>query len=201
MRGCSRRSTRSTPTRPGSKGGLGLGLAVVKGLVELHGGRVAAASDGKDHGATFTLRLPLARAAAAAGPAAAGEVHAPTAAVKRVLIVEDGTDTAESMQLLLEMRGFTVSVAHTGPAGLEMARRLLPDAVVCDLGLPGMTGFEVARALRADPATADAVLLCVTGYGQESDRRDALAAGFDAVLVKPADTNEVAKLLTKRPAR
>ena len=104
---------------------------------------------------------------------------------------------AESLRELLELKGFAVSVAASGPEGVELCRRERPDAVVCDLGLPGMTGFEVARALRADPATAGAVLVAVSGYAQDDDRRKAAEAGFDALLPKPADTEELARLLTR----
>jgi CheY-like chemotaxis protein len=164
-------------------------------LVELHCGRVRAASAGRGRGATFTVWTPLASGAAAP---AASPTDAPLSAQRRrVLIVEDGRDAAETMRQLLALQGFDAAVAHTGPEGVEAARRLRPDAVVCDLGLPGMNGFEVARALRADPATAAALLVCVTGYGQEQDRRQARDAGFDELLVKPADHEELARLLAR----
>jgi CheY-like chemotaxis protein len=114
-----------------------------------------------------------------------------------VVIVEDQPDTAESLRELLELKGFDVSVASTGPDGVVLARRVVPDAIVCDIGLPGMTGFDVARALRADPATASAVLVAVSGYAQQEDRRKARDAGFDALLAKPADTDELVRLLTR----
>ena len=180
-----------------AKGGLGLGLAVVKGLVELHGGRVAAASDGPGRGATFTARLPLTAPGPDPAPVTppAGELAA--GGGQRVVIIEDGADTAESLRELLELRGFVVATAATGPAGVELCRRVRPAAVVCDIGLPGMSGFEVARALRADPATAGAILVAVSGYAQEEDRRKAREAGFDALLAKPADTQELVRLLTR----
>ncbi len=178
-----------------TKGGLGLGLAVVKGLVELHGGRVEAASAGRGRGASFTTRLPL--GTAEPGPASGSLTEGPAAEGRRVVIVEDGADTAESLGELLELRGFLVALAATGPAGVELCRRLRPDAVVCDLGLPGMSGFDVARALRADPATARAVLVAVSGYAQEEDRRRAREAGFDDLLAKPADTRELVRLLCR----
>jgi PAS domain S-box-containing protein len=181
-----------------SKGGLGLGLTVVKGLVELHGGEVGAASAGLGLGAAFTVHLPLdheepeppERAAAPAAPVAPGRRG-------RVLIVEDGRDTAESLRMLLSMHGFEVEVALTGPEGLQKARAFHPDAVICDLGLPGMSGYEVARALRADPTLAGTLLVCVSGYGQEEDKRKARAAGFEHMLVKPADSGELLRLLAR----
>jgi PAS domain S-box-containing protein len=175
-----------------TKGGLGLGLSVVRGLVELHGGRVEAASAGAGRGATFTVRLPL--GAAAPAPAAV-PAAGPAGGGRRVVIVEDGADAAESLRELLGLKGFEVTVAHTGPEGVELCRRLRPVGVVCDLGLPGMTGFDVARALRDDPATAGATLVAVSGYAQDEDRRRARAAGFDALLAKPADADELARLL------
>jgi PAS domain S-box-containing protein len=179
-----------------SKGGLGLGLAVVKGLVELHGGRVEAASAGAGRGATFTIRLPLDAGEPAVAPAMApGAVS--TGVGWRVVIVEDNTDAAESLRELLELKGFAVSVAASGPDGLELCRSKRPDAVVCDIGLPGMTGFDVARALRADPATAGAVLVAVSGYAQDEDRRKATEAGFDALIPKPADIEVLARTLSK----
>jgi CheY-like chemotaxis protein len=114
-----------------------------------------------------------------------------------VVIIEDGADAAESLRELLELKGFEAAVARTGPEGVELCRRMRPDGVVCDLGLPGMTGYEVARALRADPATAGAILVAVSGYAQEEDRRKAREAGFDTMLAKPADSNELARLLAR----
>jgi PAS domain S-box-containing protein len=179
-----------------TKGGLGLGLSVVRGLVELHGGRVEAASAGAGRGARFTVRLPLDSAEPAPGAAPPNAAARPVG-VRRIVIVEDGEDAAESLRELLELKGFEAAVARTGADGVELCLRLRPDGVVCDLGLPAMTGFEVARALRADPATAGAVLVAVSGYAQDEDRRRATAAGFDALLAKPADTDELTRLLTR----
>jgi two-component system CheB/CheR fusion protein len=181
-----------------SKGGLGLGLSVVKGLVELHGGRVEAASAGRGRGAAFTVRLAL------DGGATAQPVRTPDPgpAVRRplkVLVVEDNRDTADSLRLLLTAGpGHEVAVAYSGPEGVEQARRSPPEVVLCDLGLPGLSGFEVARALRADPATAGAFLVCVSGYGQPEDRRRALEAGFNEMLIKPVDYDALVRLLARR---
>jgi CheY-like chemotaxis protein/nitrogen-specific signal transduction histidine kinase len=182
-----------------TKGGLGLGLAVVRGLVELHGGRASATSDGAGRGATFSVWLPLDTSAPPATADGDSRTLPPAAvvAVRRVVIIEDGEDAGDSLRELLELRGFEVAVARTGPDGVGLARRVRPDAIVCDLGLPGMTGFEVARTLRADPATAAVPLVAVSGYAQEEDRRNARAAGFDALLAKPADTDELVRLLTR----
>ncbi|MEO6195077.1 MAG: response regulator [Thermoanaerobaculia bacterium] len=110
---------------------------------------------------------------------------------RRVLVVEDNRDAAESLGLFLELCGFGVTLAYNGPEGLEAAKSVRPDIVLCDIGLPGMDGFQVASALRQDPATADVRLIAVTGYGQEEDRRRALAAGFDIHLVKPVDPEKL----------
>ncbi len=177
-----------------SRGGLGLGLALVKGLADLHGGEVEAASGGLGQGARFTLRLPLASAEAA--PLEEPEIPAPSAGARRVLVVEDNADAAESMQLLLELRGFAAAIAGDGLAGLELARQFRPDVVLCDIGLPGgLDGYAVARALRADPAFAGLRLIALTGYGQAEDQRQAYAAGFDLHLTKPVDPAKLFQLL------
>jgi PAS domain S-box-containing protein len=169
-----------------SRGGLGLGLALVKGIAEMHGGTAKAESEGTNRGSTFTVRLPRRREPAAL---AQKPVLSLPAAVKprHVLVVEDNRDAADSLRLLLEVSGYEVTVAYSGPMGLEAATRELPDVVICDIGLPGLDGFGVARALRQNPGTRAARLIAVTGYGQPADRERALEAGFDEHLVKPVD--------------
>ncbi|MGO9600677.1 MAG: ATP-binding protein [Isosphaeraceae bacterium] len=168
-----------------SRGGLGIGLAVVKRLTELHRGKVGVHSAGAGKGAEFTVRLPLASEPSALilelppAPKADRSV--------RVLVVEDNRDSAESLRRLLTIHGYDVSLAYTGTEGVETAQRAQPDVVICDIGLPGMDGYAVAHAIRQNPGTASARLIAVTGYGQESDRLRALACGFDSHLVKPAD--------------
>ncbi|MBY0231592.1 MAG: PAS domain S-box protein [Gemmataceae bacterium] len=178
-----------------STGGLGLGLAIVRRVAELHGGRASASSAGLGRGSTFVIRLPLRKEAAQAPapPPAAFQVGA-----KRVLVVEDGADAAESLRLFLSLNGFEAEVARTGPEGVEKARQGSFDAVICDLGLPGMSGFEVARGLRADPATAGLLLVCLSGYSQDEDRRQALEAGFDAHHAKGEDLDPLVALLASR---
>jgi PAS domain S-box-containing protein len=182
-----------------TRGGLGLGLSLVKGLVELHGGEVRAASAGVGQGAEFTVWLPLAEA----GPAPAAEAATTPVPVKslRILIVEDNLDTAQSLKALLTLCGHEVRLAHTGPDGVAAAREFRPGAVLCDLGLPGLNGFEVAEALRQDPATAEALLVAMTGYGQDEDRRRAHDAGFHVHLVKPFDPEELNRILAAYPMR
>jgi two-component system CheB/CheR fusion protein len=182
-------------TPAGKRGGLGLGLTVARGLVELHGGTLTAASPGVGQGATFTLRLarvpePQARRGGA------DERARPTHPL-RVVIIEDDLDSAESLGLLLQLLGHEVTVTYTGPRGVAAVREKRPDVVLCDLGLPEMDGFEVARALRADPATAGCPLVAITGYGEEEDRRQAAAAGFEHHLVKPVDPDRLFELLAR----
>jgi PAS domain S-box-containing protein len=182
-----------------SRGGLGLGLALVKGLAELHGGTVGADSDGPGHGSAFTVTLPLV-------PEPESEGTAPDRPRRgkslRILIVEDNHDAAESLRLLLQMSGHEVEVAHTGAAALEAARKQRPDVVLCDIGLPGsLDGHAVARALRADPEQTAAVLIALSGYGQEEDQRQARQAGFDRHLTKPVDPLTLTRLLETLPVR
>jgi PAS domain S-box-containing protein len=180
-----------------SRGGLGLGLALVKGLVELHGGRVSAASPGHGRGSVFEIRLPVAEASPlpAANPAPSTLNPQHSTPTRRVLVIEDNLDAAETLGDLLEMAGHEVRLAHSGPAGVSEAGRFRPEIVLCDVGLPEMDGYAVARALRDDPRTHEALLVAVTGYGQEEDRRRSLEAGFDLHLTKPVDPQEVQRLV------
>jgi PAS domain S-box-containing protein len=171
-------------------GGLGLGLALVKGLAELHGGGVSVTSAGAGTGTLFTVRLPLATQAEAK-PAPAGQARAPRAAARRVLVVEDSRDAAETMADLLRLFGHEPSVAEDGPAAVRMARTDRPDVVLCDIGLPGMDGYEVARTLRADPALRGIRLVAVSGYAQPDDLARAREAGFDRHISKPPDPEEI----------
>jgi PAS domain S-box-containing protein len=174
--------------------GLGLGLTVVRGLVELHGGSVAAESDGPGRGSRILIRLPLIDRARAEGPDPAP--HPAASPGRRVLVIDDNEDGAESLRLLLEASGHRVEVAHDGRTGLELARRFAPDVVLCDIGLAdGPSGYDVARALRSDAAAAGACLVALTGYGQEEDLRRAKEAGFDLHRTKPIDPAELQRLV------
>ena len=176
-----------------TRGGLGLGLVLVKGLVELHGGDVRASSAGLGHGSHFVVRLPLDRTARA-------PVSAPVDGVRgrpyRVLVIEDHVDAADSLRVLLELGGHTVVVAYTGAAGIEAGRTFQPEVVLCDIGLPdGMDGYAVARALRAQPGLSRCRLVALTGYGRHQDRQRAREAGFDLHVVKPVDVSDLERLL------
>jgi len=173
--------------------GLGIGLALVRGIVELHGGRVEAWSAGPGKGSRFTVRLPAAEAAHAGGGA-----HAPaisSGAGLRVLIADDNRDAADSLARILSAYGHEVRVAYDGRAALEECARFEPHAAVLDVGMPEADGYEVARELRARKARPQ--LIALTGWGQESDRNRALAAGFDHHLTKPADPQSVHELIVK----
>jgi CheY-like chemotaxis protein len=182
-----------------SSGGLGLGLALVRGLVELHHGTVYCHSKGPGCGAEFTFLLPrrVEAGCRSARPEEAGCSAAVVTeeAARRILVVEDNADVAESLRDLLELFGCMVEVAYSGPAGVEAARQFRPHVVLCDIGLPGMDGYAVAAVLRRDAATASARLLAVSGYGQEEDQRRSREAGFDEHLTKPVDLAELERAL------
>jgi PAS domain S-box-containing protein len=178
-----------------SNGGLGLGLALVKGLTDLHGGTVRATSAGPGHGAEFVIELPV-RAESTPLPPPAPSPVADRGRL-RVLVVEDNKDAADSLQVLLELFGYTVEVAYNGTAGVAAAQTFAPDVILCDIGLPGLDGYKLAAQLRQNPATAQARLIALTGYGTDEDRRRSQEAGFDAHLTKPADPAALRALLNR----
>jgi two-component system CheB/CheR fusion protein len=169
-----------------SEGGLGIGLTLVKRLVEMHCGSVEALSDGPGRGSEFIVRLSL---LPIEGPHSLPPVSVDTVPAphnhSRILVVDDNIDGADSLAVLLRLGGHEVSLAHDGPAALDMAQAFRPEVVLLDIGLPGMDGYEVAKRLRAGPPTRDAILVAVTGYGREEDRQRSREAGFDHHLVKP----------------
>ncbi len=184
-----------------SRGGLGLGLALVRGLAELHGGSVSVESAGHGQGTEFVLRLPL-RDEPRAGSAST-ELDPPgrREVGLRVLVVEDNRDAAETLRDLLELYGHRVELAMSGPEGVSRALEFRPQVVLCDLGLPEMDGYEVAAALRQHDTLRDTVLIAVSGYGQEEDRQRSRAAGFDHHLTKPVDPPVLQALLAELSRR
>ena len=175
-----------------SLGGLGIGLSVVRQLTELHGGTVEAHSAGERMGSEFVIRLP---ALGAPLPVDAGVCGPPTAAARRILVVDDNRDAVDALAMMLKLSGNDVEAAYDGLSALGIAQSVHPDAVVLDIGLPGMDGYEVARRLRAQPETAATRIVAVTGYDQKEDCERAHAAGFDHHLVKPIESETLLKLL------
>lgn len=176
------------------QGGLGLGLALVRGLVELHGGKVSAASDGIGKGARFSIRLPVEILAAATAPNAS----VPTLVNdtrRRILVIEDNHDAAETTKLLLSDDGYEVQTASTGPDGLETAKIFKPQIILCDIGLPGMDGYQVARSLRQDTDLSTSYIIALTGYGQRNNQLQTQEAGFDMQITKPIDYNNLRRTL------
>jgi PAS domain S-box-containing protein len=175
-----------------NSGGLGLGLALVKGLVELHGGEVSAYSAGRGQGAELTVRLPL-QASLQTEPKLARDPSPPQPG-RRVLIVDDDRDVADGLRAALEIHTHRVTVAHSGPEALAAARLFKPDVIFCDIGLPGMNGYEVARAFRADGNFRSTVLVALSGYAQSEDLAKASAAGFDQHLAKPPNIEKIKRI-------
>jgi len=175
-----------------TSGGLGIGLTLVRRLVELHGGRVSAESDGPGRGSEFTIRLPLSRNPVSPAPAAvATPDHCPAAVV---LLIEDNADARQTIRTLLEHEGHRVEEAADGPSGLVSAEAIWPDIVLIDIGLPGMDGYEVARRIRSRRG-AEPILVAISGYGQADDRRRSLEAGFDTHLTKPVFPDHLSDVL------
>jgi signal transduction histidine kinase len=178
-----------------AQGGLGIGLALVKALVELHGGDVSVQSNGRDQGCQFTVKLPHAivpEPHEAGGEA--GDADAPRGPASRILIADDNHDAAEALGMLLQMAHHDVHIAGDGAAALELAERVRPHAAILDIGMPGLTGYEVAERIRAEAWGRGMLLIAVTGWGQKSDKEKAHLAGFDHHLTKPMDPTELEQL-------
>lgn len=180
-----------------SRGGLGLGLALAKGIVEKHGGMASVESEGLGKGAEFTVRLPLETGfPLATEPGGDGRQNGSR---RRVLVIEDSIDAADSLCEVLTLEGHTVECAFSGAEGIEKARVFQPDVLLCDIGLPGMDGYEVAKAIRAEPALNSVALVALTGYAGPDDVARSVAAGFDHHVAKPPTPEKLEELLAKLP--
>ena len=180
-----------------SREGLGLGLAVAKGLVELHGGKLSAVSEGTGKGSEFTIELPITDGSKSRPRSV--ESESVSGSPCRFVVIEDNPLAALSTRMILREMRHQVEIAHNGPEGIELARRLKPEVILCDIGLPGMDGYEVARRIRADPELNSVRLIALSGYGQDQDRQRALEAGFDAHFAKPIDFEKLQRHLTDDP--
>jgi len=189
--------TQAAGSEPRAEGGLGIGLALARGLVELHGGRLDAYSAGLAQGSKFSIWLPV---TAVLGGATTLRAHESSprpgpSRMRRILIADDNRDAATTLAHFLALAGHDVVTANSGPEALAEILRKRPDALVLDIGLPGMTGYEIAKRVRQEPWSAQATLIAVTGFGQDRDRRQALEAGFDHHLTKPIDPLALESLL------
>jgi CheY-like chemotaxis protein len=176
-------------------GGLGLGLAIARSIIEAHGGTIAASSAGVDRGTTITVKLPACGESKDASAPSLADAPQPAEAARRVLIVDDNRDAAEMIASFLGALGYETSVAYDGPAALTAVARARPDAAILDIGLPGMDGYELARELRARHGEGTPPLIALTGYAQSDDRRRAFDSGFRAHFAKPADLERLAAAL------
>jgi PAS domain S-box-containing protein len=185
--------TQGARTRELGRGGLGVGLSLVRSLVEMHAGSVSVESGGPGKGTEFNVRLPLADGAAPLAVVTEPEAKAPAAA--RLLVVDDSVDHAQSLGMLLRLMGHEIHTAHTGPEALEAVARVKPDIALIDIGLPGMSGYEVARRIREQPKYRGMVLVAQTGWGQTEDRLRSEEAGFNYHLVKPVSREDLENIL------
>ncbi len=190
--------TQAQQTLARSQGGLGLGLALVRRLVGMHGGSVRATSEGEDRGTEFIVRFPLSAAPAEEAIEAAPDAVPDADKALRVLVVDDNHDAANSLAEILQLWGYDTSVAYDGPSALEQARRRRPEAVLLDIGLPGMDGFEVSRRMREISGMERSFVVAVSGYGRDQDRAAAKDAGFDRHLTKPVDPQAIHRLLSEQ---
>ncbi|HVL55305.1 MAG TPA: response regulator, partial [Burkholderiaceae bacterium] len=181
--------------------GLGLGLALAKTLIELHGGSVEAHSDGPGRGATFSFRLPRVPPASVVPSRTPLPAQAQRMSRLRLLIVDDNRDAASSLAQLMRIHGHRVETAFDGPSALQLAREQHFDAFVLDIGLPGFDGHELARRIRELPGSGNAIFVALTGYGQPADRERSSAAGFDHHLVKPIEPELLERLLAESAQR
>lgn len=190
--------TQVDPSPSSAQSGLGLGLTLVRRIVEMHGGSVEAESPGRDQGSTFTVRLPIARPVEVASTARPASRPAVATEALRILVVDDNVDAADSLAMLLKLRGHETHLAHTGESAVTDARVFRPHVAFVDIGLPDLSGYEVARRIRAESTDGPPLrLVALTGWGSAEDRRRAKAAGFDNHCVKPVDLDNLSEILTR----
>ena len=178
-----------------SQGGLGIGLALTKGLVEIHAGTIEAESSGRGKGSAFIVRLPLGEIANVASKPRVEQREPPPVVSRRVLIADGNRDAAESLAILLRFEGHDVVVANDGEVALRLFEAHTPDVAFLDIGMPNLNGYEVARRIRASANGTNVLLVAVTGWGQEKDRRQTREAGFDHHLTKPVEPETVSELI------
>ncbi|MBC7625224.1 MAG: response regulator, partial [Aeromicrobium sp.] len=178
-----------------SQGGLGIGLSIVQRLVQMHGGSVEARSDGPGRGSEFVVRLPVASSLVGNQPVDGADPVRPTACL-RILVADDNLDAAESLAMLLTLEGNETRMAHDGLEALDVAATFRPDVMLLDIGMPKLNGYEVCRRIRQEAWGKSIVVIALTGWGQEDDKRRSLSAGVDSHLIKPVDYAALKKLLT-----
>jgi CheY-like chemotaxis protein len=180
-----------------TRGGLGIGLTLVRRLVELHGGAITAESEGVGRGSQFVVKLPVVQPATNVSPATSqpGKVAAAGAGARRILVTDDNRDAANSLAMLLKLGGHQVATAYDGIEAVQKAQEYKPEVILLDIGLPGMNGYEVCRSIREKPWGKDIRIVAVTGWGQEQDRRNTRDAGFDHHLVKPVTVSALSEVL------
>ncbi len=181
-----------------TEGGLGIGLALARRLVQMHGGNLDARSEGVGKGSTFTVRLPVSRSVATV-VSANDETRVPQSASRKVLVVDDNRDAAQTLCAYFQMNGDSVRVAYDGPTAFALASEFVPDVALLDIGLPGMNGYELASLLRAEPRFQKTILIAVTGYGRDADRERARESGFDHHFTKPVDPTAILQAISRPP--
>jgi CheY-like chemotaxis protein len=181
-----------------AQGGLGIGLTLVKRLVEMHGGIVEAFSDGPGRGSEFVVRLPRVQELRPEIELGADDGFAGAAPRRRILVVDDNHDSALSLGMMLKIMGHEIRTAHDGLAAVDVAGQFRPDMILLDIGLPKLNGYEACRLIREEPWSRDIVIVALTGWGQDEDRRRSHEAGFDHHLVKPVDVAALKQLLSAR---